>query len=81
MIEIQGTLLGKPDKEAFPRGWWINVMGLHGVIINGGGTLNAQGEKIWHTRGIGEKGKPLPDVSSYYITGLINSFNKYDSAI
>lgn len=72
MIEIQGILLAKPDKKAFPRGWWINIMGIHGVVINGGGTLNAQGEKIWHTRGIGESGTPLPDVS-YLLTSLKSS--------
>ncbi|KAF1002696.1 hypothetical protein AG4045_017700 [Apium graveolens] len=33
MIEIQGILLGKPDKQAFPRGWWINIMGVHGSFV------------------------------------------------
>ncbi|KAK1374239.1 polygalacturonase-like [Heracleum sosnowskyi] len=61
MIEIQGVLLGKPDKQAFPRGRWINIIKIHRVIVTGGGTINAQGEKTWHTRGIGESGKPLAD--------------------
>uniref|UniRef100_A0A166DYM6 Polygalacturonase n=1 Tax=Daucus carota subsp. sativus TaxID=79200 RepID=A0A166DYM6_DAUCS len=61
LMELQGTLLAKPDKEAFPKGFWINIMGVHGFTLNGGGTLNAQGEKVWATRPLGEKGSPLPD--------------------
>ncbi|KAL8114741.1 hypothetical protein AgCh_021560 [Apium graveolens] len=61
LMELQGTLLAKPDQQAFPQGFWINVMGVQNFILNGGGTLNAQGERIWHVRAIGEKGKPLPD--------------------
>ncbi|KAK1374240.1 polygalacturonase-like [Heracleum sosnowskyi] len=61
LMELQGTLLAKPDQQAFPKGYWINVIGVQNFVLNGGGTLNAQGEHIWHLRAIGEKGKPLPD--------------------
>lgn len=64
LMELQGILLAKPDQQAFPKGFWINVMQVNNFILNGGGTLNAQGERIWHIRALGEAGKPLPDVSS-----------------
>lgn len=61
-IEIQGTLLAKPDAKAFAKtGTWIYVISVNDVTINGGGTLNGQGEAVWKTRALGEKGTPLPD--------------------
>lgn len=62
-MELQGTLLAKPDQKAFPKGFWVNIMGVQHFTLNGGGTFNAQGERIWHIRALGEKGTPLPDVS------------------
>lgn len=71
-IEIQGTLMAKPDCKAFAKlDTWIYVIGVNQVTMTGGGTLHAQGEGVWKTRAFGEKGHPLPDVSIILILQLI----------
>lgn len=63
VIEIQGTVLGDPDLSLYSSMAWIMIEYVDGVILNGGGTLDGQGQAVWKykVKGSSGAGDSLPD--------------------
>ncbi|WMV09945.1 hypothetical protein MTR67_003330 [Solanum verrucosum] len=47
ILEIAGTLKAVPDVSEYSNFAWISFESINGVIITGGGTLDAQGQSVW----------------------------------
>ena len=64
-IEIQGNILGSTDMSLYKGDRWITIEDVEGINLIGGGTLNGQGETLWHYKkpgGSSEPGHLMPDV-------------------
>lgn len=60
IIEIQGTILSSTDLSLFTKPIWICINNVDGIIVTGEGTLDGQGDSIWHHA----TGNLLPVVSA-----------------
>ncbi|XP_060191221.1 exopolygalacturonase-like [Lycium barbarum] len=47
ILQIAGTLKAVPDVSEYSNFAWISFDSINGVIITGGGTLDAQGKSVW----------------------------------
>lgn len=47
ILQIAGTLKAVPDVSEYSNFAWISFESINGVIITGGGTLDAQGQAVW----------------------------------
>ncbi|MCD9642283.1 hypothetical protein HAX54_028985 [Datura stramonium] len=47
ILQIAGTLKAVPDVSEYTNFAWISFDSINGVIITGGGTLDAQGPAVW----------------------------------
>lgn len=62
-IEIQGTLLADTDLSSYTQSAWIMLERADGVVLTGGGTIDARGQVVWKY-GKGNEGSLLPVVST-----------------
>lgn len=63
-VDIQGTLLANTDISSYTQSAWIMLERADGVVLTGGGTIDARGQAVWKYAKGGNEGSHLPVVSS-----------------
>lgn len=47
VVQVMGTVRADSDLSNYPDKGWITVTRVNGIMILGGGTLDAQGANVW----------------------------------